>query len=227
MTNQTNLTINVATGSVSHAITTGVEFISEEQYSPAYPAASIGTLCPPTPTTRASPSAAGLPAGAQRRLHARRDTTIGAYVFDTLSFAENGKYRRVPPRYVRHGFRGRRGEYYESAGADFVAARCGRHAVLIQGGRAVQAGAERQRLSIACQFEAASGRCQLHADTSRNGEQREPHRPRAHRGRKPQHGTKWEFRDGALADTAALFDSSNKNELVPDATNLDGIRAGG
>ncbi len=32
-------------------------------------------------------------------------------------------------------------------------------------------------------------------------------------------GTKWEFRDGALAFTAALFDSSNKNELIPDATN--------
>jgi catecholate siderophore receptor len=32
-------------------------------------------------------------------------------------------------------------------------------------------------------------------------------------------GTKWEFRDGALAVTGAIFDSSNKNELVPDATD--------
>jgi catecholate siderophore receptor len=32
-------------------------------------------------------------------------------------------------------------------------------------------------------------------------------------------GVKWEFREGALAVTGALFDSSNKNELIPDATN--------
>ena len=32
-------------------------------------------------------------------------------------------------------------------------------------------------------------------------------------------GTKWEFRNGALAVTAAIFDSSNKNELVQDAAN--------
>jgi catecholate siderophore receptor len=32
-------------------------------------------------------------------------------------------------------------------------------------------------------------------------------------------GTKWEFRDGALAVTAAIFDSTNKNELVPDSTD--------
>jgi catecholate siderophore receptor len=29
-------------------------------------------------------------------------------------------------------------------------------------------------------------------------------------------GTKWEFRNGALAVTAAVFDSSNKNELIAD-----------
>src|SRR5688572_7929143 len=49
MTNQTNLTINVATGAVSHAITTGVEFINEEQFNPTYSPASLGALVPANP----------------------------------------------------------------------------------------------------------------------------------------------------------------------------------
>ena len=52
ITNQTNLTINVATGAVKHAITTGVEFIVEEQFNPTYVGPSLGTLVPPTSTTR-------------------------------------------------------------------------------------------------------------------------------------------------------------------------------
>ena len=32
-------------------------------------------------------------------------------------------------------------------------------------------------------------------------------------------GAKWEFRNGAFAVTGAIFDSTNKNELIPDATN--------
>src|SRR5262249_23635701 len=32
-------------------------------------------------------------------------------------------------------------------------------------------------------------------------------------------GTKWEFRDGALAVTGAVYDSANKNEITQDATD--------
>jgi catecholate siderophore receptor len=89
MTNQTNLTIHVATGSVSHAITTGVEFISEEQYSPAYAPASLGALELANPYNPGLTDAPPGYAPARNGVFTRGETqTIGAYVFDTLSFAE-------------------------------------------------------------------------------------------------------------------------------------------
>ena len=109
MTNQTNLTINVATGGVSHAITTGVEFISEEQYNPTYAAASLGTLVPANPYDPGLTDAPPGYAPARNGVFTRGETqTIGAYVFDTLSFAEKWEVTggfRVD--HVRHGFRER------------------------------------------------------------------------------------------------------------------------
>ncbi len=37
-------------------------------------------------------------------------------------------------------------------------------------------------------------------------------------------GAKWEFRDGALAVTGAIYDSSNKNEIAQDANDPTVIR---
>ena len=145
--------------------------------------------CRRTRTTRVSPTQPPGYAPVRNGVFTRGETqTIGAYVFDTLSFAEKWE--------VTGGFRVDSYDTdFESValdrhgtqpGAHPDAAQCGRHAVLVQGRRAVQAAAERQHLSIACQFEAASGRRQLHADAAERREQREPHRPRAHRGREPR-----------------------------------------
>ena len=73
LTNQTNITANLDTGGVQHAITGGIEFIDEEQYNPTYVGAwhadSGGESVQPEPQRRA----AGLRPGAQRRVYARRD----------------------------------------------------------------------------------------------------------------------------------------------------------
>ena len=76
LTNQTNVTANLATGGIEHAITGGFEFISEEQYNPAYVrpghADHAGESLQPEPQR----CAAGLCAGAQRRVHARRNADL-------------------------------------------------------------------------------------------------------------------------------------------------------
>jgi catecholate siderophore receptor len=221
MTNQTNLTINVATGGVSHAITTGIEFINEEQYNPAYTAAGLGTLVPADPY---DPVLADEPpnyAPARNGAFTRGETqTIGAYLFDTLSFAEKWE--------VTGGFR------VDTYDTDFesVAATVANPPVLT----ASQLGADDTLFSykVGVLFKPLpNGSVYLsHANSKQppgganftltppngaNNANRTDLEPTE--GENLELGTKWEFRDGAFAVTGALFDSTNKNELVPDATN--------
>jgi catecholate siderophore receptor len=218
MTNQTNLTINVAAGGVSHAITTGIEFISEEQYNPAYAAASLGALVPANPY---DPGLADAPPGynpARNGVFTRGETqTIGAYVFDTLSFAEKWE--------VTGGFR------LDSYDTDFESMALTGTALT-----PTQLGADDTLFSykVGVLFKPLSnGSVYLsHANSKQppgganftltppngaNNANRTDLEPTE--GENLELGTKWEFNDGALAVTAAIFDSSNKNELVPDATN--------
>jgi catecholate siderophore receptor len=90
LTNQTNVTANLQTGSVGHAISGGIEFIDEEQYTPTYLAASLGTPIPPA-NLYAPDRNDLLPGYAPVRdgRYTRGETqTAGVYVFDTVSFAE-------------------------------------------------------------------------------------------------------------------------------------------
>ncbi len=225
LTNQTNLTINVATG--ARRVTPsrrGVEFIYEEQYNPAYTAASLGTLVPgervqPEPHRRA----AGLRAGAQRRVHARRDADRRRLpVRHPELRREVGSDGRFPPRRTTRISTARRSRRPRAPDrcCTLVPARRGRHAVLVQGRRAVQAGAERQHLSVACQFAsspraAPTSRWLLrHGRTTRTAPISSP--PRARTSSSARSG------NSAMArwpSPARIFDSSNKNELMPDATN--------
>ena len=222
MTNQTNLTINVAAGGVSHAITTGVEFISEEQFSPTYGPASLGTLVPASPYAPGLTDAPPLYAPARNGAFTRGETqTIGAYVFDTLSFAEKWE--------VTGGFR------LDSYDTDFESmALTG--TVPSQVLTPTQLGADDTLFSykVGVLFKPLpNGSVYLsHANSKQppgganftltppngaNNVNRTDLEPTE--GENLELGTKWEFRDGALAITGAIFDSSNKNELVPDATN--------
>ena len=220
MTNQTNFAVDVETGAVSHAITTGVEFIFEEQFNPAYPAASIGTL---VPANVYNPGLADAPPNylpARNGAFTRGETqTIGAYVFDTLTFAEKWE--------VTGGFR------LDSYDTDFESITASattpvvftpaefqdddtlfsyKFGVLYKprpNGSVYLSHAISQQPPGGANFSLAGG--------SGNNANRTDLDPTE--GSNLELGTKWEFRDGALAFTAAIFDSSNKNELVPDQTD--------
>jgi len=93
LTNQTNATIKFNTGSVKHAVTTGLEFIREKQttvpYAGTAPAANVYAPNPYAPA-----SVAISPTGARNE---GTTNTIGVYLFDTLeltpSFQLNGGLR--------------------------------------------------------------------------------------------------------------------------------------
>ncbi len=96
LTNQTNLTAAFKTGGVEHSLTSGLEFIYEKQYNPTY--VGQGTMAPVgaaaganlanlyAPNPRDPITGLGL---ARNGVYTEGDTlTFGAYVFDTISFAE-------------------------------------------------------------------------------------------------------------------------------------------
>jgi len=222
MTNQTNLTINVATGSVSHAITTGVEFISEEQFNPAYAAASLGALVPANPYNPGLTDAPPGYAPARNGVFTRGETqTIGAYAFDTLSFAEKWE--------VTGGFRL---DSYDTDFESMALTGTAPNQVLTP----TQLGTDDTLFSykVGVLFKPLPNASVYlsHANSKQppgganftlappgtgNSANRTDLEPTE--GENLELGTKWEFRDGALAVTGAIFDSSNKNELVPDATD--------
>jgi catecholate siderophore receptor len=217
MTNQTNLTLNVATGSVGHAITAGVEFIDEEQFAPTYSAASLGAL---EPAPVYGPPLADAPLGyapARNGGFARGETqTIGAYVFDTVDFAEKWQ--------VTGGVR------FDNFDTDFESVTASTTTPVVLTPAQFQVDDTLFSYKIGVLYKpATNGSIYLsHAISQQppggsnftlvggtgNNLNRADLEPTE--GSNLEVGTKWEFRDGALAVTAAIFDSQNKNELVPD-----------
>ncbi|HEY0681142.1 MAG TPA: catecholate siderophore receptor Fiu [Steroidobacter sp.] len=96
LTNQTNLTAAFTTGAFEHALTGGLEFIYEKQYNPTYvgqgtmaPAgsaagANLANLYNPNPRDPIT----GLSLARNGAFTKGDTTTFGAYLFDTVSFAE-------------------------------------------------------------------------------------------------------------------------------------------
>jgi catecholate siderophore receptor len=214
MTNQTNLTVNVA----NHAITAGVEFINEEQEAPVYSPASLGTLVPAPvydpPLLDAPPNYAPVRNGGFSRGETQ---TFGAYIFDTLSFGEKwqltGGVRfdnydtdfesvtvstTTPPVLTAAQFQVDDTLVSYKAGVLFKPLPNGSiylsHAVSKQ-----PPGGSNFTLAAAG---TANNLNRVNAEPTE--------------GTNYEIGTKWEFRDGALAITGAIFDSTNENELVPD-----------
>jgi catecholate siderophore receptor len=217
LTNQTNLTINVATGSVGHAITTGVEFIDEEQYAPTY--VGLGTLVPVDPYNPDLPAAPPNYAPARNGVYARGETqTIGIYAFDTLSFGEKWQ--------VSGGARADQFDTdFESASLTGTAPnqvltplslahddtlfsyKVGVLFKPVPNGSIYLSHATSQQPPGGANFTLAAGG----SGNSVNRTDLEPTE-----GSNLELGAKWEFNDGGFIVTAALFDSSNKNELIAD-----------
>jgi catecholate siderophore receptor len=218
MTNQTNLTINLDTGSVGHAITTGVEFISEEQYAPTY--VGLGTLVPLNPYTPDIPDAPPNYAPVRNGVYSRGETqTIGAYAFDTLSIGEKWQ--------VTGGFRV---DQYDTdfEGATLVGT--APNQVLTPANLSVDDTLFSYKVGVLFK-PAPNGSIYLSTATSQqppggsnftlaaagagsNNANRVDLEPTE--GSNLELGAKWEFNNGAFIVTGALFDSSNKNELIAD-----------
>jgi catecholate siderophore receptor len=224
MTNQTNLTATLSQGSVSHAITTGVEFIAEEQFNPTY--VGLGLPIPPANVydpNRNDPLPAYAPA--RNGVFTRGETqTFGAYLFDTVSLND---------RWQVNG--GVRVDSFDTDFENAVLSTATSHPALPVGTLVpgtLQADDILFSYKLGVLYKpAANGSVYLsHAtsqlppgganftlSTAANNVNRFDLEPT--RGENLELGTKWEFRDGALAVTGAVFQSSNQNELVPDAVD--------
>jgi catecholate siderophore receptor len=225
LTNQTNVTANLVSGSVNHAITGGFEFIDEEQFNPAYAPLSLG-VAPPANVynpNRNDP----LPGYAPVRngVYTRGETqTVGAYIFDTMSFAERWQ--------VTGGFRL---DAFDTQTDGAALSTLVTHPTLPVGTLVPTSLEADDRLfsykigvlykpvpngsiylSHATSQQPPGGANFTLVSTPGNANRSDLE---ATEGSNLELGVKWEFRDGALAVTGALFDSSNKNELIPDATN--------
>jgi catecholate siderophore receptor len=217
MTNQTNLTINLDTGGVGHAITTGVEFIDEEQYSPTY--VGLGTLVPLNPYLPDIPDQPPAYAPVRNGVYSRGETqTIGVYAFDTLSLSEKWQ--------INGGVR------FDQFDTDFQGAtlvgtapnqvltpvnlgvddtlfsyKAGVLFKPVPNGSIYLSHATSQQPPGGANFTLAAG-------GSGNNVNRTDLEPTE--GSNLELGAKWEFNEGGLIVTGALFDSSNKNELIAD-----------
>ena len=221
ITNQTNLSVNVTTGAVSHAITGGVEFINEEQYNPTY----VGLGLPITPANVYHPDRNDAQPGyapVRNGVYTDGETqTLGAYVFDTLSFAEHWQ--------VTGGFR------VDSFDTDFDGA-----SLVGTAPNQVLTPAHLQRDDVLFSYKLGvlfkpteNGSIYLSHATSQqppggsnftlsatpNNANRSDLDPTE--GENLELGVKWEFRNGAFAVSGAVFDSTNKNELVQDPTDAN------
>jgi catecholate siderophore receptor len=221
LTNQTNVTADVATGSLQHAITGGIEFIDEEQFNPAY--AGLGT--PITPANLYHPDRHDAQPGyapARDGRYTRGETrTAGAYLFDTVTFDEHWE--------VTAGFR------VDSFETDFdsaILSTAESHPSLPVGTlvpaparvddtlfsykvgvvyKPVERGSVYLSHAISQQ---PPGGANLTFSSNANNLNNPNLDPTE--GRNLELGTKWEFRDGALAVSGAVYRSESRNELTPD-----------
>ena len=221
ITNQTNLTVNLTTGAVTHAITTGAEFIVEEQFNPTY----VGLGLPITPANVYNPNRNDLQPGyspVRNGVFTRGKTqTIGAYVFDTLSFADRWQ--------VTGGFRLDNFDT-ETQGASLVGTapnqvltpsnfqkddtlfsyKLGVLFKPVENGSIYLSHATSQQPPGGANFTLVAGG----TGNSANRSDLDPTE-----GENLELGVKWELRGGALAVTGAVYESTSKNELVQDPAN--------
>ncbi len=221
LTNQTNITANLDTGSVGHAITGGVEFIDEEQYNPAY----VGLGAPIPNANLYQPNRNDVLPGytpVRNGVYTRGETTtVGAYVFDTLSFAERWQ--------ATAGFRvdGYRTDF-DSAVLSTAASN-----PTLPVGTLVPVSLRSDDTLFSYKLgllfkPAENGSIYLSHATSQQppGGSNFALSTAANNANNPnldptegsnlELGAKWDFRNGALSVTGAIYDSTNKNELTPD-----------
>jgi catecholate siderophore receptor len=226
LTNQTNVTANLRTGDVGHAITGGIELIDEEQYAPTYLAASLGAPIPPANLYQPDRHDV-LPGYAPVRdgRYTRGETqTAGVYLFDTVSFAERWQ--------ATAGFRV---DHYETDLDSVVFSTLLTHPALpvntlVPQNFVVQDDLFSYKVGLVFKpvengsiylshatSQQPPGGSNFTFSTNANNQNNPALDPTE--GSNLELGAKWEFREGALAVTGAIYDSSNKNEIAQDAVD--------
>ena len=221
LTNQTNVTGSLTLGGLQHDIAGGFEFIDEEQYNPTY----VGLGLPITPANLYHPNRNDVQPGyapVRNGVFARGETqTAGVYLFDTVSFTDQWQFTA--------GFR------VDSFETNFDGAALSTdvtHPSLPVGTLvpvSLQADDTLFSYKTGLVFKPLeSGSIYLSYSTSQqppgganfqlsatpNNVNRSDLDPTE--GSNLELGTKWELRGGALAVTAAVFDSTSKNEIALD-----------
>lgn len=223
LTNQTNLTANLATGSLLHAITAGLEFIDEEQFNPAY----VGLGTAPAASLYHPNRGDALPdyAPARNGVFTRGETrTAALYAFDTLTFDEHWE--------VTAGFRVDR---FETDFDNAVLSTALTHPSLPVGtlvpasvevddtlfsykAGVVYKPAENGSVYLSHAIsQQPPGGANLTFSSNANNLNNPNLDPTE--GSNLEIGTKWELRGGALAVTGAVYRSESRNELTPDPTD--------
>ena len=221
LTNQTNITATLNRGSMQHALTGGLEFISEEQYHPTY--VGLGTPIPPANVyhpNRHDP----LPGYAPVRngVYTRGETqTFGAYLFDTLTLNDHWQATA-----------GGRIDAYDTNFDSAVLSTATSHPTLPVGTlvpaslqtddilfsykvgvvyKPVENGSVYLSHAISNQPPGGANFALSSAANNVNNPNLDPQK-----GANLELGTKWDLLDGSLALNAAIYSSSNENELAVD-----------
>jgi catecholate siderophore receptor len=221
LTNQTNITASLTAGGMEHAITGGIEFIDEEQFNPTY--TGLGTPIPAANLYNPNRNDV-LPAyvPARNGVFTRGQTqTFGAYLFDTISFANRWQFTA-----------GARLDSFDTEFNSATLSTAVTHPTLPVGTlvpTSLQAQDTLFSYKLGLLYKPAEngsiylshaisqqppGGANFTLSTAANNANRADLEPTE--GENLELGTKWEFRNGQLAITGAIFDSSNKNELIPD-----------
>jgi catecholate siderophore receptor len=208
LTNQTNITANLTSGAVSHAITGGFEFIDEEQFNPTYAPLSLG-VAPPANVynpNRNDP----LPdyAPVRNGVYTRGETqTFGAYLFDTLTVNENRQAIAGFRLDSYDEFRRRRARRYHhpTARGRWCRRRPDDDILFSYKVGVVSAGQGTAASTFECHLAAASGRRELRAEHGGNN----ANRPRPQRARTSSSARVWDLR-GSLALNAAIYPARAK-----------------
>jgi catecholate siderophore receptor len=224
LTNQTNLTAKFATGSIEHALSSGVEYIFEKQLTPTI--AGLGTLAP---TSLYDPDRNGVflvaPAITRTGYSNGHTSTGAAYAFDALELNPHWQLTA-----------GGRFEHYKTeTEASALSGATQTLTSLSDSGNlfswkvgALYKPVERGSVYVAFANSLkppGSDNFTLNAARNNNGginsadPSLEPQR-----ATNIELGTKWDLLDARVAATAALFKSINRNDLQrPDPSDPDNI----
>jgi catecholate siderophore receptor len=222
LANQTNLSAELKTGSIKHALSGGIEF-SHERQSVVSLALPTGTTVPVSPVYEPDPHASVGPDMVYSGAFANgRVTTASAYLFDTITLN--------PAWQVLAGLRHERYRA-ETNRADLVTTNG--VPVLTHSAPSDSGSLTSWKLGLVYKpatngsvyFAAANSYAPpggssltLSAPTSNPGADRAGFEPQETENL--ELGTKWEFFGGKLAMTAAAYRSTNRHEVVQDAVTL-------